>query len=283
MYGQVVPAHFKVTRLQAQPTRPPRWGEGLHAHLDLELQAQSAVFTGSGLPEFSHDRRALVAGFLTRPRRNGDPAYIIGGAGVKGALRAVVEAITPSCDRGCRGSELCPACEWFGSTTRRGAVWCSDAVLTEGRIVDLSFPQRYSGKDLGGRRFYGLDSEQSPATQSETVEAVEAGAVFTASIALRGISPAGAGAITITLGLGPKGLPVFRLGGAKNRGFGIIKVQLRGGWWVDKFADIAIPERHRPISDQVLATWQDAWAKAYPQGAPVLETICTHYTRRGGR
>jgi len=125
---------------------------GLSGTLLGELSAMTPVRVGTGALEMGDTAEAPL--YQPMFRVNGVPA--IPGSSLKGAVRAVVEAITRSCvlqtraplrePRGCevigKGSNpertrLCPACRIFGAQGFMGRATFADACLAEGQTVQM--------------------------------------------------------------------------------------------------------------------------------------------------
>ncbi|MSP13167.1 MAG: hypothetical protein EXR62_09445 [Chloroflexi bacterium] len=179
---------------------------------------------------------------------------VIPGSSLKGAVRSIVEAITPSCvaktarstqvPRGlgeCQKPEqLCPACRIFGALGYLGQVQFSDGVQEDraGQIVDL--PSLYMPRGRGearGRKFY---HHGKPATGNTPVEAVPEHTRFAFSLRFENLRPEELGVLLIALGQGPAPALHPKLGGGKPACYGTVEFQqvqatLAGGAesWLD--------------------------------------------------
>jgi hypothetical protein len=165
----------------------------------------------------------------------------IPGTSIKGAVRAVVEAITPSCERvsvpgrhgrACRGADaLCPACRIFGAPGWRATISFGDLVSKDsrGEPQPIRVAQRYSFRNAPrrGRRLYRPKPEDPLPAKEEELAVVPARSRFRGAIYLDGIDETGLGLIFLALGVPPKGLPYLRLGAGKNRGLGIVDAEVR--------------------------------------------------------
>jgi CRISPR/Cas system CSM-associated protein Csm3 (group 7 of RAMP superfamily) len=225
---------------------------GLTGRLELSFTVISEyLFVGSGAYEFdpNHGNRRPDV-WYTFYRRNGQ--ICVPGTSLKGAIRAIVEAISNSCvsqrhrrenlrsshHQPCRfrdeRSPLCPACRLFGTTGYRGRVHFTD-FLPQGeikpeivKIGELWEPKRY---DPARRRFYERKSFQpleNPAPQQgfRFVEAVRKGAEFRGALLFENLSEAELGLLLHALGWQLEGeRPQFapKLGGAKPRCFGSVE------------------------------------------------------------
>ncbi len=227
---------------------------GLTGRLDLVITVESEyLFVGSGSYEFDPNARGGPDVWHTFYRRNGQ--ICIPGTSIKGAIRAIVEAISNSCvsqsrkqeqsvvdsnHRPCQfqneKSKLCPACRLFGTTGFRGRVHFSDA-LPQGnvqtcpvKIAELWEPKRWEAK----RRFYEVKrfqpvGNQRPERNFRFVEAVPKDTPFSVSLHFENLSEAELGLICHALGWKSEGgqfNTAFtpKLGGAKPRCFGAVKI-----------------------------------------------------------
>jgi CRISPR/Cas system CSM-associated protein Csm3 (group 7 of RAMP superfamily) len=236
---------------------------GLTGRLELSFTVISEyLFVGSGAYEFdpNHGNRRPDV-WYTFYCRNGQ--ICVPGTSLKGAIRAIVEAISNSCvsqrhrrenvrsshHQPCRfrdeRSPLCPACRLFGTTGYRGRVHFTD-FLPQGeikpeivKIGELWEPKRY---DPARRRFYERKSFQplenhAPQQGFRFVEAVRKGAEFRGALLFENLSEAELGLLLHALGWQLEGeRPQFapKLGGAKPRCFGSVefrpvRLRLRSG------------------------------------------------------
>ena len=228
---------------------------GLTGRLELTFTVVSEyLFVGSGAYEFdpNHGNRGPDV-WYTFYRRNGQ--VCVPGTSVKGAIRAIVEAISNSCvpqirrprervnssqHQPCRfrdeRSPLCPACRLFGTTGYRGRMHFTD-FLPQGeikpkvvKIGELWEPKRF---DPTKRRFYERKTFQplaSPAPQQNFrfVEAVQKGTTFQGALLFENVSEAELGLLLHALGWQAGGERVTisfapKLGGAKPRCFGSVE------------------------------------------------------------
>jgi CRISPR/Cas system CSM-associated protein Csm3 (group 7 of RAMP superfamily) len=232
---------------------------GLTGRLELVFEVVSEhLFVGSGAYEFdpNHGNRRPDV-WYTFYRRNGQ--LCVPGTSLKGAIRAIVEAISNSCvsqmrrpreriassaHQPCRWdpkktaheNRLCPACRLFGTTSYRGRVHFTD-FLPQGeikpevvKIGELWEPKR---PDPSRRRFYERKSFQpleNPAPQQgfRFVEAVQRQAKFRGALLFENVSEAELGLLLHALGWQVENGRVImafapKLGGAKPRCFGSVE------------------------------------------------------------
>jgi CRISPR/Cas system CSM-associated protein Csm3 (group 7 of RAMP superfamily) len=241
---------------------------GLAGRLELTFTVVSEyLFVGSGAygfdPNAQGDRPDV---WYTFYRRNGQ--ICVPGTSIKGAIRAIVEAISNSCvsqirrpreqvnshhHQACRfrdeNNPLCPACRLFGTTGYRGRVHFSD-FLPNGevrneivKIGELWEPKRY---DSTKRRFYESKSFQPtgdsrPQSGFRFVEAVRKETKFQGILMFENLSEAELGLLFHALGWAVEGGRVIiafapKVGGAKPRCFGSVqfhpvRLRLWGGNW----------------------------------------------------
>ena len=207
------------------------------------ITALTPVHVASGQIELTGREPPLVKAHV---RSRGRP--IIPGSSLKGAIRSIVEAISPSCIRitrarsnrvpfglrGCTDKEnLCVACRMFGSLGYQGQVRFSDAVLRDGfQTVILKVPPFYAprprerlyyeGGLVKGRKFY---RHGQVATGNVPVEACPEGSEFDFTVHFDNLTEAELGLLLIALGQGEPPL-ILKLGGAKPACFGSVRITL---------------------------------------------------------
>jgi CRISPR/Cas system CSM-associated protein Csm3 (group 7 of RAMP superfamily) len=240
---------------------------GLTGRLELTFTVVSEyLFVGSGAygfdPNAQGDRPDV---WYTFYRRNGQ--LCVPGTSIKGAIRAIVEAISNSCvsqirrpreqvnshHQACRfrdeNNSLCPACRLFGTTGYRGRVHFSD-FLPNGevrsqivKIGELWEPRQHNPPK---RRFYKSRSFQPtgdsrPQSGFRFVEAMRKETKFQGMLMFENLSEAELGLLFHALGWAVEGGRVIiafapKIGGAKPRCFGSVqfhpvRLRLWGGNW----------------------------------------------------
>jgi CRISPR/Cas system CSM-associated protein Csm3 (group 7 of RAMP superfamily) len=234
---------------------------GLTGRLELSFTVASEyLFVGSGAYEFDPNARGDRPDvWYTFYRRNGK--LCVPGTSIKGAIRAIVEAISNSCVSQIRRSKeevqskqhqpcrfddekslLCPACRLFGATGKtgyRGRVHFSDFLPESDvrpeiiKIGELWEPRRY---DSTQRRFYERKRFQPvgnsrPQSGFRFVEAVPRGTKFRGTLTIENVSEAELGLVFYAFGWEMKNnqltvVFVPKLGGAKPRCLGSASVSL---------------------------------------------------------
>jgi CRISPR/Cas system CSM-associated protein Csm3 (group 7 of RAMP superfamily) len=240
----------------------------LTGRLELTFTVVSEyLFVGSGSYEFNSNARGDRPDvWYTFYRRNGQ--ICVPGTSIKGAIRAIVEAISNSCvsqirrpreqvrsnaHQPCRfkedNSPLCPACRLFGTSGYRGRVHFSD-FLPNGevrneivKIGELWEPRRYEPTK---RRFYGNKrfqptGDSRPQSGFRFVEAVRKQTKFQGILMFENLSEAELGLLFHAWGWAVEGERVIiafapKIGGAKPRCFGSVqfnpvRLRLWGGNW----------------------------------------------------
>jgi len=214
---------------------------GLNGFLELELRVLSEfMYVGSGSILLDERDRAYYS-FTRRGNR-----LVIPAASIKGAVRAIVEAISGSCvsqmakkdnfysssgrcETG-KGQEskasLCTACRLFGTTGYRGRAYFSDAeskgdIRTQViKIADLWPPQQAIG-----RKFYQIKAFQRldnrPEKNHRFLEVVPKDSVFSIRLYFENTNPA-----EMSLLIRAIGLPL-KIGGAKPRCLGAAKFDIK--------------------------------------------------------
>ncbi|HIC92888.1 MAG TPA: hypothetical protein EYP09_01365 [Anaerolineae bacterium] len=231
--------------------------EGKYAGLiEATLTARRPVQVASGLMDVMKLKSGETAlALMTKVRRR---ISVIPGSSLKGAVRSVVEAISPSCVRvvgwrtrpslprrmnPCsRMDSLCPACRLFGMSGGRGEnyagqVHFEDAVMVEGRLVVVrtpllwaparsrrGLPSRYlRGREVRGRKFY---YHGTLAKGLDARMAAGTGAIFKAYIRFENLSDAELGLLLAALGQHPEKPFLLKVGAAKPVGMGSVKVDV---------------------------------------------------------
>jgi len=214
---------------------------GLNGLLDLELKVISDfLYVGSGSILLDQRDRAYYS-FA----RRGD-LLTIPASGIKGSIRAIIEAISGSCvsqmakkDNFYSSSgrceigknqeskaSLCAACRLFGTTGYRGRVYLSDAkpkgeIKTE--IIKIS--DLWPPKQAIGRKFYQIKAFQRlddrPEKNHRFLETVPKDSVFSTRLYFENTSPAEMSLVIRAIGL------TMKIGGAKPRCLGAIKFDIK--------------------------------------------------------
>lgn len=240
-----------------KPTTHERF-TGITGKMELTFTVVSEyLFIGSGAYEFDpnhNNQRPDV--WYTFYRRKGQ--LCVPGTSIKGAIRAIVEAISNSCisefrrreekvDRNhepCRDqNKLCPACRLFGMTGLRGRVHFSDA-FPEGQVRPqiVKIGELWEPRNYSGRKFYEVKrvpqiADRHPQRNFRFVEAVPKETHFRATLHFENLSEAEVGVMAYALGWRPNQGSLSRaftpkLGGAKPRCFGAVEFEpVRAIWW----------------------------------------------------
>ncbi len=283
------PAYFLVDVPSPERARPPSRDRGLYGRLSMTLTCQTPLHIGSGSPILIQNR--LVAG-VAAVRAAGRLVPIIPGSSLKGAVRAVVEAITPSCERvaitkvdACRGSDaLCPACRVFGAPGWKALIGFGD-LAPEGAdwLRPQRVAQRYSHRNAPrrGRRLYGSEPEDPLPDKDEDLVVVEPGTRFRGALYLDGIDRVGLGLVLLALGATADGLPHLRIGGGKNRGLGIVHVEI-GSQKI--YPSLAKWLANEPLTDagEFLVQAAREALNAHPRTSERLARIRSGYAGSGG-
>lgn len=200
----------------------------------------------------------------------------IQGSSLKGAIRAMYEAITnstlavmtsryknqiPPERHPCRNKEqLCPASRVFGALNWQGLVEFRDAIATSagsggGSLPPLYRPrpdqckayfQRENGRVIG-RKFYYThrNALQNSSRGTPTQQAIQ-NTVFKTQIHFKNLTPAELGTLLTVLGQDPKHSMLLKVGGGKPVGLGSLQVTLdkieRSGNLKDRYSRYDPPE-----------------------------------------
>jgi hypothetical protein len=244
--------------------RPPGH-EGFHldghlsGRLEYELVAHSHVHVSSGNYALSEDlgfEPGEVIRSCYRVTVNGRPTPAVPGSSLKGAIRAIAEAVSPSCisvtrvnwrqlpqalSRSCpdrrRPDEYCPACAIFGAMGRLGRISMGDALLVQGETALYRLPALYRPRERQARQAY-LDRQgnfkgrkfyfhgRRVDHEGARFEVIDEGSRLVGALDFTGLKPAELGLVLFALGLDGSFQPM--LGGGKPVCLGRVEVVPRG-------------------------------------------------------
>jgi len=227
------------------------WVEGyVSGRLAYELRALTPVFVASGAYALGEDVKHPDVPVM-RPCYRIDDVPAIPGSSLKGVVRSIAEAVSPSCvavtridgwllpnqpepGEECTPGEACPACSMFGRLGRMSKVFFDDALLASGRTALYRLPALHgprahqaratyqtADRKFKGRKFYfhgrpRQDPEQPP------VEVVVAGSIVRGSVNFENLTCAELGLLCFALGL--DGSFALKLGGGKPACLGSLQV-----------------------------------------------------------
>lgn len=197
---------------------------------------------------------ALQASVPVRDGQNLRRQYIIPGSSLKGAVRSLVEAISPSCVwiahrrtrrhipnpyGPCRPPRLCPACRLFGAQDYHALVSFEDALIPSGSLVLHDSPPLWTpargGQQLPpiylrernqvkGRKFY---RHYAPAKGPDWRAVVKTNTSIHANIHFENLTEGELGLLVSAIGLNPDHHFPIKLGAGKPVGMGSVQVDLK--------------------------------------------------------
>lgn len=224
--------------------------------LELTLETLTPVHVGSGYSDFVTAGNQQYLAALQASKRVVEEntlrrRYLIPGSSLKGAVRSIMEAISPSCavatrftrdlPRGsgaCRDPEnLCIACRLFGAQDYQGHLQFEDAVAPKGSLVLLHTPLLWSpargartlpphyldDRQAKGRKFY-YHARNPQGVDPRTC--FKSGTQLPLRIQFTNLTAAELGLLLTALGLHPKHPFPIKLGGGKPVGLGSVRVKL---------------------------------------------------------
>lgn len=240
----------------------------LSGTLTLRLTARRPVQVASGFQDVIRLKsgETVVAQDVTVRRREGE-THVLPGSSLKGVVRSLVEALSPSCMQvmawrtrsavprrlsSCsQVDRLCPACRLFGMTGRgrenyAGQVQVEDAVMVAGNLVIVrtpllwaparsrrGLPRRYlEGREAKGRKFY---FHGRLARGPDARMAAGTGAVFEGRFHFENLTAGELGLLLTALGQHPEKPFLIKAGAAKPVGMGSMEVEVRR---VDLLGDV---------------------------------------------
>ncbi|MFC1976291.1 RAMP superfamily CRISPR-associated protein [Chloroflexota bacterium] len=219
-------------------------GQGFNTgSLTYQIEVLSPLFIsgGSYLLTDSH-KDPVVRDFY---RVNGQPT--IPGSSLKGVVRSVIEAISPSCvtttrldlrllphRSHCQADKACPACSMFGRMSRMSKLTFIDAGLARGNLKRHRLPALYGPRahqapktyqDKGeykGRKFY-FHGNPSEDDRQPPVEVAPPQSLFRSEFQFENLSDAELGLFFVALGLDTTF--TLKMGGGKPTCLGSIRIQ----------------------------------------------------------
>lgn len=218
----------------------------LWGYLEMELTTITSLFVGSG--EVGVEGGQMYLRFAQR-----EGHYILPGSSIKGAVRSLAEMLSPSCmavvdDRDYQGQckaddslMLCPACGLFGALSYLGRLTFEDAVISNPQSAYITIFQRTEPrfaapesevereKSFEFRKFYMGLAQRARIQDHERLEVLKPGLFCPLLIRLSNVQDWEMGLLILSLGAAPGMEFNWKLGGAKNRGFGLVSLRLRDG------------------------------------------------------
>lgn len=167
-------------------------------YIEIELITVDKLFIGSGMSHF--DGVNIPASTL---QENGK--LIIPGSSLKGAVRHISRAVSPSCIpdakeneirngyfKKCRLDDCCIVCDMFGMMSKASKLRFTDLISENGKTVKIKVPAQFEPKKntdkykedrkFIGYKFYYTDCEERNAPKRESVEAIVENTSFTGKI-----------------------------------------------------------------------------------------------------
>lgn len=219
--------------------------ETYHGVLTISLRALEPVHVGTGVSVLGTDvgsPEPLVRPMTQRP----DGTLIIPGTSIKGCLRSMYEAVTPSTlgigsdapnafkpsRYQWRSPEICPASQVFGAMGYQGLLSVADGLCDSpaelGNIPLLHSPNKVSAGDTLPRKFYRALHVRQDSEEQETaaIQQAPVGATFTTPLRFKNLSLEALGILLIVLGQDYEQPLSLKLGAAKGYGFGTMRAEV---------------------------------------------------------
>lgn len=228
-YGYVRGAFVQRMPLAPEAGHEQFAGKRYTGRLVYQLETLSPLFVASGRYARGEDV-GLDAMPVVRSHYKVGKLPAVPGSSLKGAVRAVFEAVTPSCmvtdhQQSCKAESgenpnLCPACSVFGAMGYLGRVRFGDAVLREGQtklyhLQALYPPQREDSR----RKFYKHGVRENDPT-NEPIEAIPENRRLAGHLDFEDLSAEELGALFFALSL--DGSFCLKLGGGKPACLGAV-------------------------------------------------------------
>lgn len=184
--------------------------EEYSGYVEIELINLDNLFIGSGISNF--DGKSI---FDTTMQENGK--LIIPGASLKGAVRHISRAVSPSCipdveynsvpsgyDKKCiapsknNNGDYCIVCDMFGMMSKASKVRFTDLVAENGKTVKIKVPPQFGPNKKSdkykennkyiGYKFYYTECEERDILKNITIEAVEKKTSFKGKVFFKNLS-----------------------------------------------------------------------------------------------
>jgi CRISPR/Cas system CSM-associated protein Csm3 (group 7 of RAMP superfamily) len=237
--------------------------QGHTGWLDIWFETLTPVQVASGITDFvragGQDQLALVQ--ITLDRYADDDSgkivskAVLPGSSIKGALRSLVETLSPSCVlvynrftrsavprrlSSCGGAHsLCPACRLFGAQDYQGQLSFADALVPDGFLSLLGVPllwqpARSEGRGLPGRYLAGQEAagrklyeHREPASGPDPRLVIREGASIPFRLSFTNLTAAELGLLLTALGQHPDKPFFIKLGAGKPVGLGSIEAKIK--------------------------------------------------------
>ena len=196
--------------------------------LVYQLETLSPVFVASG--RYARGEEVGLDVSIVRSHYKVGKHAAVPGSSLKGAVRAVFEAVTPSCmvtDRrqSCQAKsgknpDLCPACAVFGAMGYLGRVSFSDAVLCESQTRLYHIQALYAPRRRDSRRKFYRHGVRRDDPNNEPIEAIPQGRRLTGHLDFKDLNAEELGALFFSLGL--DGSFCLKIGGGKPACLGAV-------------------------------------------------------------
>lgn len=270
--------------MQTAPAGHATFRSGTYqGYIAIALLALEPVHVGAGVSVLGTDVGSSEP-LVRLMTQQADGTLIIPGTSIKGCLRSMYEAVTPSTlgvasgasEQGSRNDklapfkpsqykwnapEICPASQVFGAMGYQGLVSVADGVCDSpaeiGTIPILYSPDSVSAGDTLPRKFYralhvrDLQAGEEPKTAA--IQQAAVGATFTTQLRFKNLSLEALGILLVVLGQ-DESLPLsLKLGAAKGYGFGTMRASVTAAA-VFKTEDL---ERDRYLSYRVEGKAED--------------------------
>lgn len=264
--------------------------QALSGQLLYDLTVQTPLHVSSGSYALTDRDMGMEAKAIVRDcykvTVNGALRPAVPGSTLKGATRAIVEAVTHSCigitrveaqslpadaRRACRPPQLCPACSLYGAMSQLGRLSFSDAVFVKGDAVIMRMPAlfrprprqgrayRDNAGDYQGRKFYfhGRPQKHQDGTY---IEALKPNTVLRGAVEFSRLTEAELGLLCFALGL--DGSFALSLGGGKPAAMGRVTITPTAIYLRQSASFTAYEEGDVPLTETVLASAIERYLQA---------------------
>lgn len=219
----------------------PASKEQFSGYIEVELIAVDKLFIGSGMSHF--DGTTISDTTLQE-----DGKLIIPGSSLKGAIRHISRAVSPSCIpdvkkyevedgyfKQCKKDDCCIVCDMFGMMSKASKIRFTDLVSENGKTVKVKVSQQHGpnkntkkykdGQKYIGYKFYYTDCEKRNIQKIDNIEAVPEKTSFIGKIFFKELYEKELQLLMFSLTF--SGLISIKLGKYKADGFGTCNIFCR--------------------------------------------------------
>ncbi len=260
--GNTVPSNYKGLPVASRADRNSsavahdRYQAGrLSGRLELRAEVLGAVHMGTGTVDKLPDQNRLYLDIVSTAK-NRD---CLPGAGLKGPIRSLYEALSSSCplDGRCeQPNRLCPACSLFGSLGYLGRAGFDEFIDDPKDPVAFGLtrlPTAYPPRLEKGRRIYGRPHPDIEGVKNTYYGVLAQGSKLYGGLWFENVTEAELGLLLLSMGLDRSFTP--RFGGGKHGGIGAVRLVPRALNKLDPKERYGGGGKAEPLAGEALERW----------------------------